>query len=43
MTDEIPSQRLYAGGQECPCCERAVPVSHRYCHHCGEFLNAEDW
>ena len=38
MTDEIPSNRHYAGGQECPGCGRKHPVHYRYCWDCGNTL-----
>lgn len=37
--DDIPSMARYAGGQECPGCERAVSLAARYCQWCGTCLD----
>lgn len=40
--EDIPSMARYAGGQECPGCDRAVSAAAKYCQWCGTCLDNEE-
>ena len=41
MTEEIPAQGRYGGGQACAGCDAVVGIADRYCRWCGTALRGE--